>query len=102
MFPIKKPTNSALEASLRLPRNCTFSSGDWAVLSSFWHPVARVRDLTDQPLGVRLLDQDIVLYWTGEGITAAADLCFHRGAPLSLGTLDNGRIRCAYHGYCYD
>lgn len=85
-----------------LPRHCTFSPSDWAVLATFWHPVARVADIADQPVAVRLLDQEIVLYRTSTGLTAAADLCAHRGAPLSLGRLREGRLACAYHGYCYD
>jgi vanillate O-demethylase monooxygenase subunit len=55
-----------------------------------------------QPVGVRLLDQDLVLYRTEHGVTAAADLCAHRGVPLSLGRMCAGRLRCPYHGYTYD
>jgi vanillate O-demethylase monooxygenase subunit len=51
---------------------------------------------------VRLLDQEIVLYRSDSGITAAADICVHRGAPLSMGTVCAGQITCAYHGYTYD
>jgi phenylpropionate dioxygenase-like ring-hydroxylating dioxygenase large terminal subunit len=93
-FPTSIPT--------RLPRNCTFSESDWRVLSAFWHPVAQVSDVGDQPIAVRLLDQDVVLFRSKERIVAAGDLCAHRGAPLSLGRVRDGRIACAYHGYCYD
>jgi phenylpropionate dioxygenase-like ring-hydroxylating dioxygenase large terminal subunit len=86
----------------RVPRNCTFSREDWTILASFWHPVARISDIAGRPVAVRLLDQDLVLYRTDRGITVAADLCLHRGAPLSMGRLHANRIRCAYHGYCYD
>jgi len=72
------------------------------VLARFWYPVALAADIGQSPVGVRLLDQDIVLYRTDKGVTAAADICAHRGAPLSLGKLVGNRIRCAYHGYCYD
>lgn len=85
-----------------LPRHGTFSSSDWAVLVEFWHPVMRVADVGDRPVAAKLLDQELVLYRTPAGITAAADLCVHRGAPLSLGRMRDGRISCAYHGYCYD
>jgi phenylpropionate dioxygenase-like ring-hydroxylating dioxygenase large terminal subunit len=53
-------------------------------------------------VAVRLLDQEIVLYRTAEGITAAADTCAHRGAPLSLGRVSHGLLTCPYHGYTYD
>src|SRR5688572_14299650 len=85
-----------------LPRNCTFSPSDWAVLAAHWHPVAVAADVTTGPMPARLLDQDLVLYRTDAGITVAADLCAHRGAPLSMGKMRDGLIACAYHGYCYD
>jgi vanillate O-demethylase monooxygenase subunit len=85
-----------------LPRHCTFSPSDWAVLAAHWHPVALAAEVTDRPVAARLLDQDLVLYRTPAGITVAADLCAHRGAPLSMGKVRDGRITCAYHGYCYD
>jgi vanillate O-demethylase monooxygenase subunit len=85
-----------------LPRNCTFGAEDWNVLASFWHPVALASDVGGSPVAARLLDQDIVLYRTDQGVTAAADICAHRGAPLSMGKLKGNRIMCAYHGYCYD
>lgn len=85
-----------------LPRSCTFAASDWAVLAAHWHPVALASDIADRPVAARLLDQDLVLYRTSTGITVAADLCAHRGAPLSMGKLRDDRIVCAYHGYCYD
>jgi vanillate O-demethylase monooxygenase subunit len=84
------------------PRNCTFSATDWAILAAHWHPVAASAAVTDRPAAARLLDQDLVLYRTAAGVTVAADLCAHRGAPLSMGKLRDDHIVCAYHGYCYD
>lgn len=85
------------------PRNCTFPPSDWSVLARCWHPVARSESIaSDRPYAARLLDQDVVLYRTPSGLTAAADLCLHRGAPLSLGTIADGHIVCAYHGYRYN
>lgn len=84
------------------PRECTFPPTDWALLARYWHPVALSSDVTaDAPFAARLLDQDLVLYRTAGGLTAAADLCVHRGAPLSLGCMKDGAIACAYHGYRY-
>ena len=89
--------------ALAVPRHLTFAVPDWQVLARCWHPVAYSVELTPtQPLGVRLLDQDIVLYRTPAGLGAAADLCAHRGSPLSLGTMCDGQITCAYHGYRYN
>lgn len=86
-----------------LPRHCTFSASDWTVLSRYWHPVAAIDEIpVDRPFAARLLDQDLVIFRTAEGLRVAADLCAHRGAPLSLGRVRDGQLACAYHGYCYD
>lgn len=85
------------------PRDCTFPAGDWRVLAGCWHPVAASGEVgLDRPLGVRLLDQQVVLYRTVAGLTAAVDVCAHRGAPLSLGMMAGGALACPYHGYRYD
>ena len=96
------PASAPAGAPPSPPRHCSFSREDWTVLASCWHPVARLADVGDQPLAARLLDQDIVLYRTAQGITAAADTCAHRGAPLSLGRVCHQHITCPYHGYTYD
>ena len=72
-------------------------------LRPYWHPVAEAGDLDAGPLGVRLLDEELVL-WRGEGeVHAARDLCIHRGSRLSLGWVDrSGCIVCPYHGWRYD
>ncbi len=86
-----------------LPRNCTLSPSDWTVLARCWHPVALSSAVTTaQPTAARLLDQALVLYRTSGGLTVAADLCAHRGTPLSLGSMRDDTIACAYHGYRYD
>ena len=87
-----------------LPRNCTFSESDWHVLAAFWHPVACCDDVTDKPVKVTVLDIDVVLYRTVEGLTAAKDMCMHRGAAMSLGWMDAERrnIICPFHGLHYD
>lgn len=41
-----------------------------------------------------------VCFFRGQGgeIVALRDRCAHRGAPLSMGRLENGALRCMYHG----
>jgi vanillate O-demethylase monooxygenase subunit len=96
-------THPSATSPIRLPRHCTFPSPDWEILAAYWHPVARSADVTAAaPVAARLLDQDLVLYRTAEGITAAVDTCVHRGATLSMGRMRNGHLACAYHGYCYN
>ncbi|MDD5200858.1 MAG: aromatic ring-hydroxylating dioxygenase subunit alpha [Terrimicrobiaceae bacterium] len=94
--PIVKPVEGPL------PRGCTFAEGDWRILANYWYPVALSRDIRDQPVAARLLDQRLVLYRTSQGVAAANDLCLHRGVPLSMGHLDGGELVCAYHGFRYD
>jgi phenylpropionate dioxygenase-like ring-hydroxylating dioxygenase large terminal subunit len=71
------------------------------VLRHYWHPVARAGEVADRPLGVRLLDEPLVLWRSGGQVVAFHDLCIHRGTPLSLGWIDDGQLVCAYHGWCY-
>jgi vanillate O-demethylase monooxygenase subunit len=84
------------------PRNPTFTPGDWAVLSSFWHPVCFSSDIGGpKPLAVKLLDEGLVLYRAGGRVVAAKDLCIHRGVPLSFGRVEGEEVVCAYHGFRY-
>ena len=50
-----------------------------------WYPIILSTDLQDKPVGVKLLDTEIVLWRTKDGIAAFRDLCIHRGTRLSLG-----------------
>jgi len=85
------------------PTGCTFAASDWRALAPFWYPVAFSREVTRNPLAVKLLDQRIVLYRiSDDSIVAAKDICLHRGAPLSLGHVENDEIVCKYHGLRYD
>jgi phenylpropionate dioxygenase-like ring-hydroxylating dioxygenase large terminal subunit len=47
---------------MEAPRNSTFESTDWEILSRHWYPVAVSSDLTDRPAAARLLDVDLVLF----------------------------------------
>ncbi|MBB6147423.1 vanillate O-demethylase monooxygenase subunit [Silvibacterium bohemicum] len=86
-----------------LPRDCTFSVSDWHALAPHWYPVAFSHEVSDKPYAARLLDERVVLYRLSDGkIVAAKDICFHRGAPLSLGSVEKDEIICKYHGLRYN
>lgn len=85
-----------------LPRDCTFQRSDWEALAPHWYPVAFSRDVTDKPYGTRLLDERVVLYRIQGKVTAARDICLHRGVPLSLGWIENDALVCKYHGLNYN
>ncbi len=85
------------------PENSTYDPEVWKILSAFWHPVARLSDLTNKPLPIKLLDVPLVIYQTNiKTISIAVDICPHRGAPLSKGRIERERIICPYHGLEYD
>ncbi|MYB24776.1 MAG: aromatic ring-hydroxylating dioxygenase subunit alpha [Acidimicrobiia bacterium] len=70
------------------------------VLADAWYAVARTGDVAPGPLAVRLLGRPYVLWRDPDGaVTASADRCPHREAPLSAGTVLDGRLRCCYHGW---
>ncbi len=86
---------------MNLPRNCTFTEADWHVLAACWHPVAFADEVTDRPIARQLLDEQLVVFRTRQGVCVAKDLCLHRGAPLSLGWVQDDELVCAYHGFRY-
>jgi phenylpropionate dioxygenase-like ring-hydroxylating dioxygenase large terminal subunit len=75
---------------------------DDPVLIDDWHVVAYAPDLPEgRPVAARLLDEDLVLWRVGDRVHAWRDLCAHRGARLSLGSVDGDRLACRYHGWTY-
>src|SRR5260370_10602388 len=70
-------------------------------LRHFWHPVALASEVADRPVASTLLDQQLVLFRTAEGVSACDDLCTHRGTPLSLGGVEDNFVVCADHGCNY-
>jgi vanillate O-demethylase monooxygenase subunit len=89
-------------ATPALPRNCSFKESEWRVLSGFWHPVAFSTAVTDRPIPARLLDENLVVFRTSQGVTVARDLCLHRGARLSQGAVDQDQLVCGFHGFHYN
>jgi phenylpropionate dioxygenase-like ring-hydroxylating dioxygenase large terminal subunit len=68
-----------------------------------WYVAATCDEITESPLGRRLLGKDVVL-WRGAsgGVTAFENRCAHRAFPLSHSTVDGDRLVCGYHGCTYD
>src|ERR1017187_2608592 len=68
-----------------------------------WFAVANLADVPDdRPHGVELLGRMVVLWKSGSQVHAWEDLCVHRGTRLSLGRVENGCLRCPYHGWTYN
>ena len=73
------------------------------VLVHDWHPVATPAQVDARGLlAARLLGVDIVLWKSPDGYRAWRDLCIHRGAKLSGGSVSGGCLHCPYHGWTYD
>src|SRR5882762_3717316 len=71
------------------------------LLRCYWHPVAAVSELPGKfPLKRRLLGEDLIVFRTSDGAFGAMEpVCPHRGASLEFGSIEEGGIRCAYHGW---
>src|SRR3989449_4616026 len=75
------------------------------LMRRYWQPVGLTEELPQggAPLPVRLLGEDLVLYRDDQGRPGLLGLhCSHRGADLSYGRLEDGGLRCIYHGWLYD
>ena len=79
------------------------------LLRLFWHPVCTLGELAaarPHPLGVELLGRRFAVANVGTGdeveLMAVPDRCPHRSTRLSVGWVESGGIRCAYHGWAFD
>lgn len=79
------------------------------LLRQYWQPAALVDEMSagatgDRPVkAVKLLGQNFVLFHDEAGRYGMLDAdCAHRGADLSYGRLENGGLRCLFHGWLFD
>src|SRR5436309_9617852 len=71
----------------------------------YWQPAGLSEELPvgGAPVPIRLLGEDLVLFRDDRGQPGLLGLhCSHRGADLSYGRLEDGGLRCIYHGWLYD
>lgn len=71
---------------------------------NFWYPMATSEELVpDQPLKVRALGQDFVVFRDSEGKAAClSNTCTHRGGSLAGGKIRGDCVQCPYHGWQFD
>ena len=75
------------------------------LLRSYWQPAALAEELQgNRPVkAVRLLGEDFVLLRDYQGRYGMLGRhCPHRRADLSFGRLEDGGLRCAFHGWLFD
>ena len=76
-----------------------------ALLRRYWQPAALVDELAgNRPCkAARLLGEDLVVFRDERGRYGLVERhCPHRGADLSFGRLEDGGLRCAFHGWLFD
>jgi phenylpropionate dioxygenase-like ring-hydroxylating dioxygenase large terminal subunit len=75
------------------------------LLRQYWQPVALVDEFEGSRAckAVRVLGEDLVLFRDERRRYGLIDRhCAHRGADLAYGRLEDGGLRCAFHGWLYD
>ena len=75
------------------------------LMRRYWHPIALSSELPPggAPQPIRLLSEDLVLFRDDKGRAGLLGiLCSHRCADLSYGRVEDGGLRCLYHGWLFD
>ncbi|MGE5217637.1 MAG: Rieske 2Fe-2S domain-containing protein [Chloroflexota bacterium] len=76
-------------------------AGEW--FRRYWLVVGATRELYDVPHAVRVLGEDLVLMRDSQGQLGLLGLhCPHRGTSLEYGDIEDGGLRCPYHGWLFD
>ncbi|PWA66049.1 pheophorbide a oxygenase, Rieske [Artemisia annua] len=72
-------------------------------LKNFWYPVAFSNDLKDDTLiPIECFEEPWVLFRGKDGKPGCIkNTCAHRACPLDLGSVNEGRVQCPYHGWEY-
>ncbi len=64
-----------------------------------WYVACTTAEIDEKPLGRTVCGERIVFFRGPEGqAVGLEDWCPHRGAPLSLGRVVEGKLVCGYHG----
>lgn len=75
------------------------------LLRRYWQPAALSEELPPggAPLALKLMGEELVLFRDDKGRPGLLGLhCSHRGTDLSYGRVEDGGLRCLYHGWLYD
>jgi phthalate 4,5-dioxygenase oxygenase subunit len=75
------------------------------LMRRYWQPAALADELNgNRPVKpVRLLGEDLVIFRDQDGRYGLLQrACPHRGTDLAFGRLEDGGLRCAFHGWLFD
>src|SRR5215510_6829903 len=76
-------------------------AGEW--FRRYWIVVGTTHDLQDIPQAVKVLGEELVLFRDQGGQIGLIGMhCPHRGSSLEYGDIEEGGIRCPYHGWLFD
>ena len=69
-------------------------------LRRYWHPVFLSKDLGEQPVAIKILDEELVIFRNRSGnLGLVHKHCPHRQASLEFGMCTESGIQCCYHGW---
>lgn len=75
------------------------------LMRRYWQPVALASELPvdGAPVPLKVMHEELVLFRDDRGRPGLLELhCPHRGADLSYGRVEDGGLRCLYHGWLFD
>jgi phthalate 4,5-dioxygenase oxygenase subunit len=75
------------------------------LLRSYWQPIAAAEEMPSggDPMPIRIMSEDLVLFRDDQGrLGLIGQFCAHRGTDLSYGRVEDGGLRCLYHGWLFD
>tara|TARA_Y100001936_G_scaffold248468_1_gene296417 strand:+ start:560 stop:1906 length:1347 start_codon:yes stop_codon:yes gene_type:complete len=80
-------------------------TGCGKLMRQYWQPAALTEELAgERPVkALTLMGEDLILYRYGDNEYGLIGRhCPHRGADLCFGRLEDGGLRCAFHGWLFD
>jgi len=74
------------------------------VYTNVWYVAGFSKDLSNEPIKVRMLGADLVLFRDAEDAARCiSNICPHRGSSLAAGILyKDGTLACPFHGYRFN
>ena len=75
------------------------------LLRSYWQPIATEQEIltAPAPIPLTIMSERLVLFRDEDGrLGLIGRHCPHRGTDLAYGRIEDGGLRCLYHGWLFD